>query len=437
VRVFMTARRSVILWPGLVVVVLVADCQRATPVPEPAPASPASSLEPVLARWDHDEHPDLRAVIVRRDGAIIAERYYHGEQPDTLHDVRSAGKSITSLLVGIAIDRGEIAGTAVRLPALLPGAQASAIAGASLDDLLTMRSGLDADDQDDASPGNEDKLDAAADPVAFALSAPARPGVRPGERYLYNSLTAYLVGLIVEHAAGRHLDELAREALFAPLGTTTWTWQRDAAGHTKGQGNLALTARDFAKLGELVLRGGTFEGRRVISERWIRDSLAPHVRIADADPYADGYGYFWYSRTHRVHGRDVAVSFASGNGGNKIYVVPALDLVVAITSSPTTAATASAAHKRSCSRSSTPCSGRRRGVATARAPGDANIEAGSAYQDGACRSGRARPAPEPGEEVSAGRRDGPYASQLGRRARPTTRTRPSWDAEPATISSST
>ncbi|HEU4727261.1 MAG TPA: serine hydrolase [Kofleriaceae bacterium] len=306
-------------------------CQRSAPAPEPAPAR--SALETVLARWDRDEHPDLRAVVVQRGGAILAERYYHGEAPDTLHDVRSAGKSITSLLVGIAVDRGRIAGTTATLAALLPAAQASPIAGATLDDLLTMRAGLDADDQDAGSPGNEDKLDAAADPVAFAVAAPARPGVRPGERYLYDSLTAYLVGLVVERATGQHLDELAREALFAPLGITRWTWQRDAAGHTKGQGNLALTARDFARLGELVLRGGAYRGRRVVSERWIRDSLRPHVAIADADPYADGYGYLWYSKTHRVAGRDVAVSFASGNGGNKIYVVPSLDLVVAITSS--------------------------------------------------------------------------------------------------------
>jgi CubicO group peptidase (beta-lactamase class C family) len=297
-------------------------CHRA-----PAPAAPGT-LEAVLARWDHDEHPDLRAVVVLRHGAIVAERYYHGELPTQLHDIRSAGKSITSLLAGVAIDRGFIASTDVSMQALLP--DASAIARASFEDLLTMRAGLAADDEDEASPGNEDKLDDAPDPVAFAVAVPAQ--TPPGERYLYSSLTAYLVGLTVERAAGQHLDELAAQALFAPLGITAWRWQRDRADHTKGQGNLSLTARDLAKLGELVRNGGTYQGRRVISERWIRDSLKMHVRISDVDPYADGYGYMWYARTHRVHGRDVAVSFASGNGGNKIYVVPSEHLVVAITS---------------------------------------------------------------------------------------------------------
>ena len=82
-----------------------------------------------------------------------------------------------------------------------------------------------------------------------------------------------------------------------------------------------------------MLRGGSYGGRRVVSERWIRASLERRVRIEDADPYADAYGYFWYARTHRIAGRDIAVSFASGNGGNKVYVVPSYDLVVAITSS--------------------------------------------------------------------------------------------------------
>ncbi|MBC7977187.1 MAG: serine hydrolase, partial [Myxococcales bacterium] len=170
----------------------------------------------------------------------------------------------------------------------------------------------------------------APDPAAFAMAVPA--ATRPGEHYLYNSLTAYLVGLAVERTSGQHLDELAAQALFGPLGITRWAWQRDLAGHTKGQGNLSLTPRDLAQLGELVLGNGLYRGRRVISERWIRDSLAIHVRTSDVDPYADGYGYFWYARTHNVHGRDIAVWFASGNGGNKIYVVPALQLVVAITS---------------------------------------------------------------------------------------------------------
>lgn len=295
-----------------------------------APPAATTPLDAVLARWDRDDHGDLRAVVVRRGGALVAERYFNGETPTGLHDVRSAGKSITSLLVGIAIDRGMIRSVDVRLGDALPAASASPIAAATLQDLLTMRSGLAADDDDASSPGNEDRLDAAPDPVAFAIGVPARAA--PGAGYLYSSVTSYLVGLVVERAAGQRLDELAAAALFAPLGITAWAWQRDRAGHAKGQGNLSLTARDVAALGQLVLDGGVAGGRRVVSERWIRDSLEPRVAIGAVDRYADGYGYFWYTKTHRIGGRDVRVSFASGNGGNKIYVVPSLGAVVAITS---------------------------------------------------------------------------------------------------------
>jgi CubicO group peptidase (beta-lactamase class C family) len=300
--------------------------------PKPPSGDPAlAAIEQVLARWDVDEHPDLKAVVVRRRGAVVAERYYNGERSDTLHDVRSAGKSVTSLLIGIALDRGQIESTAARVGRYLPDAESSPVGRDSLDDLLTMRSGLAADDQDPSSPGNEDNLDAARAPVAFALAVPAREP--PGSRYVYNSLTAYLAGLVLEKAVFGPQDEFARDALFAPLGITDWRWQRDAAGHTKGQGNLSLHARDFAKIGQMVLDRGTYNGRRSVSERWIEESLRPRVAIGAVDPYADGYGYFWYEKTHDIGGERVSVGFASGSGGNKIYVVPSRALVVAVTSS--------------------------------------------------------------------------------------------------------
>lgn len=290
----------------------------------------AQPLNEVLARWDRDEHPDLRSILVMRDGAIVAERYYNGETADTLHDIRSAGKSITALLAGAAADRGKLSASA-RIDRYWPAAKASALAGVTLDQMLTMRSGLAAFDEDPASPGNEDKLDDAADPVAFALSVPQE--VAPGTRYRYNSLTSYLTGRTIEQATGSDLEQFARETLFQPLGITRWQWLRDAAGHPKGQGNLFLRTRDLARIGQMVLDQGRYDGRRVISAAWIQAALAPRVAIGEVDRYADHYGYFWYQKTQRVDGRDLIVHFASGNGGNKLYVIPQLHTVVAITSS--------------------------------------------------------------------------------------------------------
>ena len=173
-------------------------------------------------------------------------------------------------------------------------------------------------------------MDAAADPRAFVRGVPR--GDPPGTAYRYNSVTAYVAGLVTARATGGTMADFAGRALFAPLEITDWRWDADVAGDTKGQGNLWLTARGLARIGAMVLGEGRYGGRRIVSAGWLRDSLTPHVATGEADPYSDGYGYFWYHVTHRIGGRAVSVSFASGNGGNKIYVVPSRKLVIAITS---------------------------------------------------------------------------------------------------------
>ncbi|GGI67015.1 6-aminohexanoate-dimer hydrolase [Polymorphobacter multimanifer] len=297
-------------------------------------AASAAQIDPALAKvlgtFDQDKHRDLRGVVVLRDGRLVAERYYNGATPASLNDIRSAGKSVTSLLVGIAIDRGKIRAVDDSVATYWPDSRGSAVGDVKMRDVLTMRSGLAAFDDDAASPGNEDKLDAAADPLAFLRSIPrAHP---PGSRYNYNSLTAYAAGVVVAKATGGTMADLAKTALFGPLDIRRWQWASDAGGYTKGQGNLSLTTRDMAKIGEMVRGEGLYSGRRIVSAGWIRDSLASKFSISDSDPFADGYGYFWYSKVHEINGKAVPVSFASGNGGNKIYVIPSRRMVVAITS---------------------------------------------------------------------------------------------------------
>jgi len=293
-------------------------------------AAPAD-LAATLATFEQDLHPDLRSILVLQDGRVVAERYYNGETADTLHDVRSAGKSITALLVGTAVDRGLIRATSDPVGAYWKAAQGSAAGKVPLDSLLTMRSGLAAFDDDPQSPGNEDKMDEAADTPRFILATPA--AAPPGTLYRYNSLGAHLAALTLEQASKQDLEDYARTALFAPLGITRWQWARDASGHPKGQGNLSLRTRDLGALGQLVLDRGVHAGRRIVSTRWLDAMLAPHVDIAKVDRYADTYGYFWYAKTHVLDGKPVLVHFASGNGGNKIYVVPSRREVVVITSS--------------------------------------------------------------------------------------------------------
>ncbi|WP_067270499.1 serine hydrolase [Mitsuaria sp. 7] len=325
----MVLTRLARMLPAAVLLSAITACQ----APAPTARGGADFASP-LAAWEPDAGKDqdktLQGVVVLRDGRVVAERYYNGATAASLNDIRSAGKSVTGLLATIALDRGAIASASDPVRRYWPEAAGSALGDATVDDLLTMRSGLAADDEDPTSPGIEDHMDESSDPVAFALSTPRQEA--PGTTYRYNSLTAYAAGIVVGRAAGADLGAFAGPALFEPLGITAWRWDKDVAGHTKGQGNLWLSTRSLAAIGELVRCGGEYRGRRLVSAGGIEAMLRPRVAIGDKDPYADQYGRFWYFKALPVGDSRVPVWFASGNGGNKIYVVPHLRMVVAITS---------------------------------------------------------------------------------------------------------
>lgn len=294
-------------------------------------ARAGSDYQSVLSALDQDEHPDLRGVVVLSGDEIAAERYYNGDTADSVCDVRSVAKSVTSLLIGIAIDKGLIHSVKDPVQRYWPEARGSAIGEVTLHDLLTMRTGLAADDQLTESAGNESRLSAAADPMKFVLSVPrANPA---GSTYSYNSLAAYTAGLIIEKVARKTELEFARDTLFQPLKIARADWASDTLGHTTGQGNLSISTRTMAVIGQVVLAEGKFGHHRIVSKDWIRASVMPWVPINGVDPYADAYGYHWFLTTLMVKDTPAVVSYASGNGGNKIYVIPSSGLVVAISSS--------------------------------------------------------------------------------------------------------
>lgn len=318
-NLFFTAYRLSVF----ILALLCTSCAQANSCQEP-------DLDCILAKYDTDPHGDLRSVVVIRDGVWLAERYYGDADKNTLVDIRSAGKSITSLLMGMAIDAGAVASLDDPVSKYWPETEGSAIGPVKLSDVMTMRTGLDADSDNPNSPGYEDFMDESDDPLSWALTVPNSDP--PGTIYRYNSLAAYVAGVVVSRAANKSMKSFARNSLFEPLGITRWDWQEDNSGITKGQGNLFLTAPGFARIGEMVWRGGEYGGQRLVSEHWIRDSLAQHVDISASTSNAAGYGYYWYHTSYDVAGRRVDVSFASGNGGNKIYIVPAFDLVVTVMS---------------------------------------------------------------------------------------------------------
>jgi CubicO group peptidase (beta-lactamase class C family) len=289
-----------------------------------------TALQSLFATLSADPHKDLKGVVILRHGTLVAESYFNHDTATSLHDIRSATKSITATLMGIAIDRHFIHSVDDPISTYLPGIPKDK-QNITIRDLLNMRSGLDADEDDSSTPGNEDRLDQSTDWLKTVYAVPMkRP---PGKAYLYCSINAFLTGAIIENATKLPLDVFAKQQLFDPLGIQAFTWRHVPINRITGQGNLSITTRDEARIGELFLDDGNFNGQQLLNRDWVQQSVANQVPISFSDPYADFYGYMWYSKAEPVGGHTVLVHFASGNGGNKIYIVPSLDMAIAITSS--------------------------------------------------------------------------------------------------------
>jgi CubicO group peptidase (beta-lactamase class C family) len=272
----------------------------------------------------------VKAVLVQRGGERLFERYYDGATAETRIDARSAGKSITALAVGAAIDDGLIAGVGTAAFPLLDhdALDRRAIA---IRDLLSMSSALDCDDWRD-SPGNEERMYRTRDWTRFALDIPidanfTRDAAGQG-RFRYCTAGAFLLGRIVERAAKQPFDAFVQRRLFDPLGIVGAVWRRSPIGEVQSGGQLSLRARDFAAIGQLVLDRGMHDGRALVSRDWLREMLRVRVQAGPRD----GYAYLWWVRDFREPGkaRPWPGFFMQGNGGNKVLLFPDLDAVVVL-----------------------------------------------------------------------------------------------------------
>ncbi len=277
-----------------------------------------------------ENYPGVDSVVVARNGKLVAEAYFNGYGRDTLHDVRSASKSITSALAGIAADQGLLTTEDTLADSIyqLDGydnwdARKGSI---KLIDLLHMSSGLACDDWVASSPGNEERMYRTADWLKFVLDLPMIGN--PGERSSYCTGGVILLGSIVANRSGMHLDEFAATYLFNPLGIQTVEWRRSPDGRATGGGGMRLKPRDAAKFGSLYLDGGMWLGTRVLPESWVVQSQQRVTTLG-----ADAYGLLWWKRSFFVRGAQQECVFASGNGGNFIFVLPSERMVVVFTGS--------------------------------------------------------------------------------------------------------
>ena len=283
-------------------------------------------------------------VVVVRHGALVYEQYFTSEDrygyvvpynANTLHDIASITKGVVALLVGIAFDRGWLSDLDAPIVSFFPeyaDLRTPEKDRITLHHLLAMTSGLD-------WPERAISIDnwanivrqgrSASDPYLFVLARPVE--TRPGTAWNYNSGGVWLLGLILRKVSGQPIEEFAKEALLEPLGIQDEMWGRFSNGDAGTSNGLRLRPRDLAKLGQLVLDGGVWHGRRIVSAGWIKQMIAPQSPRGWSFSFARSYGYLWWQGQSLIGDHDIEWVGALGRGGQRLYVVPTLNLVVAVT----------------------------------------------------------------------------------------------------------
>ncbi len=315
----------------------------------------------VLAKFDAElsrgEQGYVDSMLVIRNGRIVYEKSYGRDyralfatapdqkpgiynyyDPDwhpyfkgtDLHTMQSVSKSVTSALIGIAIERGEIPGVDVQAMPYFDGYKVVDDPRRNrwtLKHLLTMTSGIrwDEDTVSYTDPANScASMEASADWVQFVLDQPM--AAEPGAVFVYNSGVAELLAQVLKKATGKQADEYAREHLFEPLGIKNFYWKHTPTGHPDTEGGLYLAPRDLAKLGYLFEHDGIWNGQRLMHAGWAAESTTPRVPVEKGGPAI--YGFQWW--TLPAPGRPPEF-IAWGYGGQYLMVVPSLDLIAVFT----------------------------------------------------------------------------------------------------------
>ena len=268
----------------------------------------------------------IDGLLILRNNKLIYENYFHGYSEDIRHNIYSAGKSITSILTGIAIDKGFIDDVNARVAPMLPEYESFQNPDPrkdeiSVEHLLNMSAGLACEDW---YQHTEEQMQKSRDWVKFTLDLPLV--YTPGSQGSYCTGCAVTLGRVIENQSGLALEEFANQYLFKPLNITSYKWHIMPDGKASGGGLFFLRPRDMAKIGLLMINDGFQNGEQIVSKTWVEQSSQNKIKLSG--PF-DGYGYLWWKQAFKG---EIETYFADGNGGQQIFIVPSKELVIVFTS---------------------------------------------------------------------------------------------------------
>jgi CubicO group peptidase (beta-lactamase class C family) len=274
--------------------------------------------------------PQVHGILIARRGTLVFEEYFHGEHRDRLHDTRSAAKSLTATLIGAAMHAKAPLQLSTPVYAAMNGGKPPADLDPqkrtmTLEHLLMMRSGYFCDDSNPDAPGNEDTMhDQTEEPDYYRFTLRLPLDREPGAKGVYCSIDPNLALGVLNRTTGESVLDLNDRLLGEPLQFATYGWPINRAGQPYGGGGMWVLPRDFMKLGQVMLDGGTWHGKRILDADFAKRAGAPLHDLRGID-----YGYLWWNIEYPYKNRKLRAYFAGGNGGQLVMVVPELDLVIA------------------------------------------------------------------------------------------------------------
>ncbi len=272
---------------------------------------------------------NTHSVLIAKKGKLVVETYYDGHNRNIPHDMRSAAKSISSAIIGIAIDDKILENSKQKLFDCVPEkyqyTKDDLKSKVTIHDLLTMSSGLDVSGQ-----ASEDSYQNSDNWLKTVLEAPMKNN--PGSYGDYGSANPFLLGVCLNEKLNMPLEVYMDQKLFAPLGISNYILNTEETQTMPYfGGGMLLTSRDILKFGQLYLDKGKWKGNQIVSENWIKESFKKHNRLEDTSDKNE-YGYQWWHDTYLINGKGIETIEARGAGGQFIFIIPALESVVVITS---------------------------------------------------------------------------------------------------------